>query len=114
MTHLASKLLLSGLGLAALAATATAAAPADTVAPAVAVRYDSMMLATDRGARTLYARLSAAADKVCQDDSVGSHLPSVAACSAANRPSRRRWKRCTTRVWSRCPAAASSPVKWFG
>jgi UrcA family protein len=79
MTHLASKLLLSGLGLAALAATATAAAPADTVAPAVAVRYDSMMLATDRGARTLYARLSAAADKVCQDDSVGSHLPSVAA-----------------------------------
>ncbi len=73
MTHLASKLLLSGLGLAALAATATAAAPADTVAPAVAVRYDSMMLAT------LYARLSAAADKVCQDDSVGSHLPSVAA-----------------------------------
>jgi UrcA family protein len=72
-------LLLSALGLAALAAAcAASAAPADSVAPAVAVHYDAATLATDRGARTLYHRLSAAADKVCQDESVGTRLPSAA------------------------------------
>jgi len=75
MSKLASKLLLLG-GLAGLAAAGTAGA-ADTAAvsatysdaPALVVRYEADMLATDGGARALYRRLTRAAEQVCPNNS---------------------------------------------
>jgi UrcA family protein len=71
MTRLASKLLLlSGLAGLAAAGTAGAVDTAGTSAaysdgPALVVRYDADMLATDSGARALYRRLTQAAEQVC-------------------------------------------------
>jgi UrcA family protein len=70
MTRLASKLLLlSGLAGLAAAGTAGAADTTDTSAysdvPALVVRYNADMLATDSGARALYRRLTEAAEQVC-------------------------------------------------
>jgi UrcA family protein len=73
MTRLASKLLLLS-GLAGLAAAGTAAADtagasaAYSDAPALVVRYNADMLATDSGARALYRRLTQAAEQVCPNN----------------------------------------------
>ena len=73
MSKLASKLLLLG-GLAGLAAAGTAGA-ADTAGTStydgltLVVRYDADMLATDGGARSLYRRLTRAAEQVCPNTS---------------------------------------------
>src|SRR3981189_739560 len=56
MTRLAAKILLLG-GFAALAAAGVAgASPASSDVPALAVRFNADMLATDSGARALYRR----------------------------------------------------------
>jgi len=61
MTRLAIKILLLG-GLAGVAAAGAAgASPASSDVPALAVRFNSEMLATDSGARALYRRLARAA-----------------------------------------------------
>ena len=68
MTRIATSMLLIG-GLAGLAAAGAAGAaeastmPAD--APGIVVRFNSDMLATESGTRTLYRRLKSAAERVC-------------------------------------------------
>jgi UrcA family protein len=65
MTRLAAKILLLG-GFAALAAAGVAgASPAPSDVPALTVRFNPDMLATDSGARALYRRLTEAAERVC-------------------------------------------------
>ncbi|MDP9009367.1 MAG: UrcA family protein [Pseudomonadota bacterium] len=68
MTRLATKILLlggfAGLGVAGVAA----ASPADSHVPALGVRYNADMLATDSGAREVYHRITKAAAQVCPND----------------------------------------------
>lgn len=66
MTRLATKILLLG-GFAGLAATGVASA-AGSAEPALVVRYNADMLATDSGARALYHRIAKAALEVCPND----------------------------------------------
>ena len=64
MTSLASKMLLIG-GLAAAAAGAAVAAPADNDVYSVVVRFPTASLATESGVQSLYRRIEMAAEKVC-------------------------------------------------
>jgi UrcA family protein len=64
MTQLAAKILLLG-GFAALAAAGVAGASPSGDVPALAVRFNPDMLATDSGAHALYRRLTQAAEQVC-------------------------------------------------
>ncbi len=65
------------------AAAAAGAASPDQDTPAVKVQYDPAVLATESGARHLYARLARAAAEVCPEY-VSPHLvsPEVQACRA--------------------------------
>jgi len=68
MTRLATKILLLG-GIAGLAVAGVAtAAPANSEAPVLVVRYNGELLATDSGARALYHRIARAAEQVCPHD----------------------------------------------
>src|ERR1700722_14782751 len=64
MNRLATKLMLLG-GFVGLAAGGVATASPSFDAPAISVRYNADMLATDSGARALYHRLAVAAADVC-------------------------------------------------
>jgi UrcA family protein len=76
MTRLATKILLLG-GIAGLAVAGVAAAsPANGEAPALVVRYNADMLATDSGARALYHRLAVAAVEVCPQP-INTRIPNV-------------------------------------
>jgi UrcA family protein len=78
MTRLAIKILLLG-GFAGIAAAGAAgASPASSDAPALTVRFNSEMLATDSGARALYRRLARAAEQVCPPQPSSSRLIPVA------------------------------------
>jgi len=65
MNRLATKMMLLGGFVGLAAAGVAAASPTSFDAPAIAVRYNPDMLATDSGARALYHRLAAAAADVC-------------------------------------------------
>jgi UrcA family protein len=62
MSRLTTKLWLGGL-VALAAAGAASAAPES--GPSQIVRYDAAALETDAGARTVYARIARAAERVC-------------------------------------------------
>ncbi|HTD73145.1 MAG TPA: UrcA family protein [Steroidobacteraceae bacterium] len=68
MTRIATSMLLIGglVGLAAAGAAGAAEASAmPTDIPGIVVRFNSDMLATESGTRTLYRRLKSAAERVC-------------------------------------------------
>jgi UrcA family protein len=73
-------MLMCGMGAATAAGVASAATP-DLDVPAIAVKYDPAVLATDSGARRLYARIVNAAAEVCPEY-VNPHWvsPQVQAC----------------------------------
>lgn len=74
MKKFATKMLLLA-GLAGLAAAGAAgAAESFTGAPALAVRYNPEMLATDSGAHALYYRLTVAAEQVCPESHNNTHI----------------------------------------
>ena len=69
-TRLARTAMLVGCSLVGTLGVAQAAAPSDAIVmsdavPSVVVRYGDLNLATEAGARTLYRRLSFAAQEVC-------------------------------------------------
>jgi len=73
-------MLMCGIGAAAAAGVASAAAP-DFDVPSIAVKYDSTALETDGGARRLYARIAAAAADVCPNYVSSPFVsPAVRAC----------------------------------
>jgi UrcA family protein len=74
MKKFATKMLLLG-GLAAAGAAAAAGSYSD-VAPALVVRYNPEMLATDSGAHALYYRLTVAAEQVCPETHNNTHIVS--------------------------------------
>lgn len=65
--------MLAGCLFAGSLGVARAATPADEV-PSVVVSYRDLDLSTAEGARTLYKRISAAANKVCPPDDGGQPL----------------------------------------
>ena len=69
MTRIATSMLLIGglVGLAAAGAAGAAEASTTTPTdmPGIVVRFNSDMLATESGTRTLYRRLKSAAERVC-------------------------------------------------
>jgi UrcA family protein len=72
MTRIATSMLLIGglVGLAAAgAAGAAEASTTPTDMPGIVVRFNSDMLATESGTRTLYHRLKSAAERVCPMES---------------------------------------------
>jgi len=77
MTSLASKMLLIG-GLAAAAAGAAVAAPADNDVYSVVIRFPTASLATESGVHSLYRRIEMAAEKVCVIEPAGTRLPNEA------------------------------------
>jgi UrcA family protein len=74
MTRLALKILLLGGFAGVAAAGAAGASPASSDVPALAVRFNPDMLATDSGARALYRRLARAAEQVCPPQPTQTHL----------------------------------------
>jgi UrcA family protein len=68
-------LLLGGLAGVA-AAGAAEATPENSDVPALVVRYNTDMLATDSGARALYRRLAQAAEQVCPSQPSNTRLTS--------------------------------------
>jgi UrcA family protein len=65
MNRLAMKMMLLGGFVGLAAAGVAAASPTSPDVPALVVRYNADMLATDSGARALYRRLVEAAADVC-------------------------------------------------
>jgi UrcA family protein len=74
-------MILCGVVGAAAASAVSAATPGDDV-PRIVVRYSPESLATDSGARKLYAQLVRAAEQVCPAEFSGSRLlsPAVEHC----------------------------------
>jgi len=74
--------LLAASVIGALGTATASAAPADSDAPSVAVRYGDLDLSSASGARELYHRLVLASQHVCPDFSSGdlSTQPIVKAC----------------------------------